>query len=115
MQESWQLVYFKSRRGDFPVYIFIDSLPAKAQAKVSNTFDLLVKYGITLGLPHVKKLEGTGLWELRVIGGDNIRVFYVAITGRKFLLLHGFIKKGQKTDMREIKIALQRLNEYRLN
>lgn len=115
MQELWRLTYYQNQRGSFPVYEFIEGLPVKAQAKVSNTFDLLGKYGITLGLPHVKKVEGTELWELRMLGEDNIRVFYVAVTGRKFLLLHGFVKKGQKTDKREIKIALQRLRKYRLN
>jgi len=37
----------------------------------------------------------------------------VAKIGQVFLLLHGFSKKKQKTPRKEIKIALERLKEYR--
>lgn len=111
--EEWKIVYYESAGGDIPVYNFIESLNARAKSKVSNTFDLLSEYGIKLGLPHVKKVVGTELWELRILGGDSIRIFYIAISGRVFLLLHGFIKKSQKVPNREMKAALTRLNEYK--
>lgn len=74
---------------------------------------MLAEYGIKLGLPHVKKVIGTELWELRILGGDSVRVFYVTTSGRVFLLLHGFIKKSQKAPKQEIKIALARLKEFK--
>ncbi len=86
-----------------------------AQAKISNTFDLLLEFGIRLGLPHVKKVVNTNLWELRIVGGDNIRIFYVASSGKKFLLLHGFVKKTQKTNKNELKTAIFRLKEFNKN
>ncbi|MBU1327004.1 type II toxin-antitoxin system RelE/ParE family toxin [Patescibacteria group bacterium] len=52
--------------------------------------------------------------ELRILGGDSIRIFYVATSGRAFLLLHGFIKKSRKAPKKEIKVALTRLKEYKL-
>lgn len=110
--QSWKIIYYNDSHGKEPVYEFIESLSPNAQAKVSNTFDLLVLFGIRLGLPHVKKVTGTDLWELRVLGGDNIRIFYIASTGRQFLLLHGFIKKTQKTDKKELKVAISRLKEF---
>lgn len=89
-------------------------MEAKAKSKVINSIDLLEEFGIKLGAPHVKKLLGTELWELRILGGDNIRVLYVTISGRKFLLLHGFQKKTQKTGTSEIKVAVGRLREFNL-
>ena len=112
--EEWNIVYYESRGGDIPVYDFIESLSPTAKSKVSNTFDLLAEFGIKLGLPHVKKVAGTELWELRILGGDSIRIFYIATSERVFLVLHGFIKKSQKASKKEIKVALARLREYKL-
>ncbi len=111
--EEWNIIYYESPSGDVPVYDFIESLSPTAKSKISNTFDLLTEFGIKLGLPHVKKVVGTGLWELRILGGDSIRIFYIATTGRVFLMLHGFIKKSQKASRKEIKIAIARLKEYK--
>ncbi len=113
MDEKWKVVLYKSPSGDYPVQQFIDSLEIKAQSKVRNTVKLLQEFDIRLGLPHVKKLTGTDLWELRILGSDNLRVLYVAVTGRTFVLLHGFKKKKDKTPPKEIKIAEDRLAEYR--
>lgn len=111
--KDWNIIYYESSSGDIPVYDFVERLSPTAKSKVSNTFDLLIEYGIKLGLPHVKKVTGTDLWELRILGGDSIRIFYIATSGRVFLLLHGFIKKSQKAPKKEIKIALARLKEYK--
>lgn len=113
MEKSWNIVYYKSlQQGTFPVYDFINTLNAKSKGKVIEVMDLLETYGINLRLPHCKKLAGTKLWELRILGQDNIRIFYVGIGNMTFLLLHAFKKKKQKTDSREIKVALSRWEEY---
>lgn len=112
MDEKWKVVLYRSPSGDYPVQQFIDSLEIKAQAKVRNTIKLLQDFGIRLGLPHVKKLTGTDLWELRILGSDSLRLVYVAVTGRTFVLLHGFKKKKDKTPQKEIRIAEERLAEY---
>ena len=72
--EEWNIVYYERLGGNIPVYDFIENLNASAKSKVSNTFDLMAQYGIKLGLPHVKKVIGTDLWELRILGGDSIRI-----------------------------------------
>lgn len=109
---NWHIIYYETPQGNSPVYDFIEGVTVKIQAKIANTLDLLEQYGTTLGAPHVKKLTSYSLWELRILGTDNIRIFYIAHTGKVFLLLHGFIKKKQKTDKKEIRIALDRLREY---
>ena len=113
MEEKWEILLYRSPNGNFPVQDFIHSLAYKAQAKVRNVIKLLAEFGIRLGHPHVKKLTGTDLWEFRILGRDSVRVLYVAVTGKKFVLLHGFKKKRQETPPKEIKIAEDRLAEYR--
>lgn len=113
MDEKWKIKYYKTISAKSPVEEFIDQLNFKAQNKVSDTLDLLKDFGINLGMPHVKKVAGTSLWELRIVGGDSIRIFYITQADRVFLLLHGFQKKKQKTDKKEIDIALKRLIEYK--
>jgi phage-related protein len=114
MEEKWKMLLYRSPNGNFPVEQFIDSLEIRAQSKVQDAIKLLREFGIRLGPPHVKKLIGTDLWELRILGGDSIRVLYIAVTGKKFVLLHGFKKKRQETPPKEIKIAKDRLVEYKL-
>lgn len=61
----------------------------------------------------MEKIEGTSLWEIRILGKDNIRTIY-AIPGEKIvLILHGFIKKKQKTPLKHIEIALKRYKDWK--
>lgn len=112
MDQKWAIIYYETPQGNSPVFDFIQGLNVKAQNKIAEIFDLLEDHGILLGSPHSKKLTGTPLWELRILGNDNIRIFYVAVVNKKFLLLHGFQKKKQKTDIKEIKTAVSRLNDF---
>ena len=113
MDEQWNILFYKTLQGDIPVNDFILSLEIKAQSKVRDSIKLLQEFDIRLGSPHVKKLTGTKLWELRIVGSDSIRILYIAISGKNFLLLHGFIKKKDKTPPKEIKVAEDRLTEFR--
>ena len=112
MDQKWKIIYYESSQGNSPVFEFIQNLDPKIKSKVIEILDLLKQFGILMGLPHSKKVTGTPLWELRILGGDNVRIFYVAVVNRRFLLLHAFFKKKQKTDTREIKNAINRLSEY---
>ena len=114
MDEKWKVILYRTSSGDYPVQEFIDSLEIKAQSKVEDSIRLLQEFGIRLGLPHVKKLTGTELWELRILGSDSLRVLYIAMSGKTFVLLHGFKKKKDKTPPKEIKTAEDRLAELRL-
>lgn len=113
MTQKWKILYYETEQGKSPVFDFISSLELKARSKVADTLDLLKEFGTKIGLPHSKKLTGSELWELRILGNDSIRIFYVAVVGKNFLLLHGFQKKKQKTDRKEIKTAEERLRDFR--
>lgn len=111
--QKWAIIYYETLQGRPPVWKFINSLESKAKSKIINTIDLLAEFGITLGHPHTKKLAGTNLWELRTLGNDSLRILYTSVPNKKFLLLHGFQKKTQKTEPREIRTAVNRLFEYK--
>lgn len=114
MNTGWKIIYYELPSGDKPVKEFINSLDIPIQVKVGRALDLLQEFNVRLGLPHVRKLSGTDLWELRIIGSDSIRIFYITLTDQNIFLIHGFKKKSQKTEKREIKVATARLQEYRL-
>ena len=107
------VVYYTSVRGENPVSNFLDGLTQQQQTKVLRIVFNIEKYGLSSILPHIKKLSSTPLWEIRILGKDNIRVLYAAIQNDTILLIHGFVKKTQKTPNKEIFIALKRLNDYR--
>ncbi len=110
--DRWVIDYFETSSNKSPVKDFIDKLPIKSQTKIYNTLELLTEFGLTLGMPHTKKINGTPLWELRILGEKSSRFFYISKSGHSFLLLHGFTKKTQKTPPKEIKTAMRRLKNY---
>lgn len=113
MGESWEIIFYRPpNQSNSPVQDFIETLERRTKSKIGHLLELLESYGTTLGSPYSKKLTGTPLWELRIIGGENIRILYVALVGKNFLLLHAFNKKKQKTDKKEINTAKLRLKEY---
>ena len=69
-------------------------------------------YGPDLGMPHTRAM-GDGLFELRLKAAEGIgRVFYLAATGQKIVMLHQFIKKSAKTPVRELDVARKRMKEW---
>ena len=108
--DKWRIVYYVSSSGDNPVKDFLDAHPA-AKVKTFRIFSHIMEYGLTAAIPHIKKLAGTPLWEIRILGQDSIRIFYVTRSGKQVLLLHAFEKKTDKTSPKEIKTALDRFTE----
>ena len=107
---------YEKADGKTPVLEFILSLNPKQQAKIYREIDLLEKFGNELHYPHVDTIKGkryVNLWELRVELFSNIfRIFYFLAENNKVVLLHGIIKKKQKTPKKELDIALERMKEY---
>jgi phage-related protein len=68
-----------------------------------------VEFAWPLGLPLVRSL-GRELWEVRssLTQGRIARVIFCVSDGQ-MVLLHGFIKKTQKTPPHEIDLALARM------
>ena len=112
MQTNQLTVYwYVSPSGRNVVWDFVANLSENQRTKVQRTLTLAEKYGLNMIQPYVKKLVGTPLWEIRILGKDNIRVVYVTKSGNAIMVLHAFIKKKQKTPQREINTAMRRLQE----
>jgi len=86
---------------------FIRALDKQPQGKLIKTISLLETFGHNLTYPHSKKIVGK-LFELRIRGKVEIRVFYAFHRNRAYLL-HAFIKKTEKIPLREIHTALAKL------
>ena len=89
-------------------------IPADVKARILRIVDMLTAQGPQhVKEPYVQHIEGhRKLFEIRAKGKDGIaRVFYCTISGQQIILLHGFIKKSNKTPRREIDIAVKRMKE----
>ena len=104
---SWTVEFYIDRRGRAPVREYLRSLPQRERAEAVQVLDLLQEYGLHLGMPHARPIAG--MWELR--GGPS-RIFYVAVKGRRFILLHGYRKRNQAAPQREIKTAQRRWTDF---
>ncbi|HIZ55933.1 MAG TPA: type II toxin-antitoxin system RelE/ParE family toxin [Firmicutes bacterium] len=113
---EWDVIYYEKENGEMPVFDFIASLSKKQQAKALWEIRLLAENGMALREPYAKSIQGErykGLFELRIQqGGDISRIFYFLPIGNTFILLHGFVKKTNKTPSRELETALRYMQDY---
>jgi phage-related protein len=72
----------------------------------------VVEYGWPMGMPTVRKIE-SDLWEVRVKLDVGIARVFFTVDKVEMVLLHGFIKKSQKTPKDDLEIARKRLTEVR--
>lgn len=111
MNEQWSVIYYVSPSGDIPVREFLDTSAPSLKAKAFRILMQAEEYGIQGIMPYVKKLSGTQLWEIRILGGESVRILFVTQVGKRILLLHAFYKKTQKTPQKETALALKRMRE----
>lgn len=106
-KEEWRVEFFKRGSGHVPVQEYLETLEEKYQAKIVAHIELLRAKGGKLYEPYAKHIKGP-LWELRVdFGRIASRIFYFLASGQNIVLLHAFMKKTEKTPVREIEIAEQ--------
>lgn len=104
---KWKILEYETNRKERPVTEFIKKQQPTAIAKIAHLIDLLEVHGSMLSMPHAKRLE-SGLYELRIRGKEEIRIIY-GFNGKIIYLLHGFKKQTQKTPVKELETARQRL------
>jgi phage-related protein len=94
---DWSVEFYLDADGDSPVLDWNESLDDKIKAKLIWIFQLLETNGIEVGMPYIKPL-GDKLYEVRAdVNRNTFRVIYFLYTDKRFILLHGFQKKTQKT------------------
>jgi phage-related protein len=70
-----------------------------------------VQFKWPIGKPRVDHLRGA-IWEIRSSLGIRIARTLFAVENSQLVLLHGFIKKTQKTPKRDIDVAEKRFKEW---
>ena len=101
-----EVIFFRTGAGGEPVRDWLKSLKPIEDRKQIGVDMKTVEFGWPVGMPVCRPL-GDGLYEVRSSLSQNriARVlFYIDAKGR-MVLLHGFIKKTQKTPTADLDLA----------
>lgn len=102
-----QVFFYCTASGREPVREWLKSLPSE-ERKIIGEDIKTIQFGFPLGMPLVRKLK-PGLWEVRSTLSDRIARVMFTLYDEKIVLLHGFIKKSQKTPTADLELAVKRL------
>jgi phage-related protein len=116
-KKLFDIVFYHTKNNECEILDYLNELAEKGKtdknARVNHTkilayLSALAQYGTRVGQPFVKHIEGS-IWELRPLAN---RIFFFYWKDNKFVLLHHFIKKSQKTPQKEIEKARQNLKDF---
>ena len=105
------VVFYRTKSGNEPVREWLKDLSRESKRKIGEDIKT-AQLGWPLGMPLIRKIEAN-LWEVRTKLESGIARVFFTVDGNYMILLHGFIKKSQKTPQHELKTALDRLGNYR--
>ena len=94
-----------------PIKKFLDTCQPSLRTKILRQLKYVEEYGLSPAIPNIRKITSSSLWELRILGRDNIRIICVSLPDKEVKVLHVFRKKKQKTPTNELNIALKRCRE----
>jgi len=105
------VVFYRTDNGNEPVRQWLRELPAQDRKAIGVDIKT-VQYGWPLGMPLVRKIE-KDLWEVRCNISDGIARILFTTVDKFMVLLHGFMKKTQRTPVSDLKIARIRLKKVK--
>jgi phage-related protein len=102
--------FYETAIGNQPVREWIRGLSMEDRKLIGRDIQK-VEFGWPLGMPYCRSL-GNGLWEVRsdLTDGKIGRVIF-CVARECMVLLHGFVKKTQKTPAQDLKLAIKRMKE----
>lgn len=103
------VIFYKTEAGNEPVREWLKNLPRNDRKSIGEDIKT-AQYGWPLGMPLIRKIE-RGLWEVRSDISTGIARVFFTVTDSLMILLHGFVKKSQKTPPNELDTARRRLNK----
>jgi len=110
LNNKLKALFYRSEVGKEPVREWLRSLP-KEDKKTLGEDVKTVQFGWPLGMPLVRSL-GNGLWEVRSkLKMRRIARILFLMNENTMIIVHGFIKKTQRTPNDDIKLALSRKKE----
>ena len=99
--------FFQTTSKNEPVREWLKALVKDDRRSIGEDIKT-AQYGWPLGMPLVRKLE-KNLWEVRTSVSNGIARVIFTVIGNQMVLLHGFIKKSQKTPKPDLELARKRL------
>ena len=101
------VVFYRKETGNEPVREWLKSLKRDDRKAIGEDIKT-AQFGWPLGMPLIRKLE-TDLWEVRSTFSHGIARVLFTVEDNIMVLLHGFVKKSQKTPANELITARKRL------
>jgi len=105
------VVFFALDSGREPVLDWLKDLDKESKRAIGEDIKTL-QFGWPIGMPLARKMDDN-LWELRSKLDRGIARTFFTVFRNKLVLLHGFIKKSQKTPAKELSLARRRLKKLR--
>lgn len=102
-----QVRFYRTTAGKEPVRDWLSELTPPNRKAIGKDIKT-VQFSWPLGMPLVRKLE-PNLWEIRSSIDNGIARVLFTVVGEILVLLHGFVKKSQKTPQSELETARRRL------
>jgi phage-related protein len=101
------VAFWSTEQGNEPVREWLKEMPKADRQKIGHDLTLL-QYGWPVGMPLCKAMKG-GLWELRSkLASHRFARVLFTFYDETLVLLHGFIKKSNKTPKDDLDLALKR-------
>lgn len=101
--------FFRTETGNEPVREWLKSLSHEEKKLIGEDIKI-VQFGWPLGMPLVRKLC-SGIWEVRIQLENKISRVLFTVFENRIILLHGFIKKTQKTPKDDLDLAIRRMKQ----
>ena len=114
MNEQPRLVFFRTGAGREPVREWIEEFDGADERTIYAVIRAVrTDWNASLRKQRVKKLA-EDLWEVRcrINKGRTARIIFTREVN-DMILLHGFIKKLQKTPQKDLKLAQKRKDEWK--
>jgi phage-related protein len=111
--KSIRAAFYATNSGNEPVRNWLKDLSAQDRKTLGEDI-AAVEFTWPVGMPLVRSMK-QGLWEVRTsLPGNRIARILFCQVGDQMVLLHGFIKKTQKTPDDDIALARKRQKEVAL-
>ncbi len=102
--------FYRTAAGVEPALEWLRSLD-KADRRTIGMDLMRVQFGWPVGMPLVRSLKG-GLWEVRsTLPSQRIARLLLCFHRGTLVVLHGFIKKTQKTPAEDLALARRRMKD----
>lgn len=106
------VVFYRTSGGAEPVLDWLRNLPLDDR-RVIGTDLATVQFGWPIGMPLCRPL-GQGLWEVRsTLSSRRIARLMFFVEEGRIGVVHGFIKKTQKTPQDDLDLARRRMKEMK--